>query len=247
MTAGSVRGSGRAGPAAQTSKLPVPEVVATNVLSDAAVPSEPPTYRIVVPDWTTAPSVRGCGQGDLVRRRRPRHDRAERRRAGQRLVAVRAEVERAPGEDPEIDRLVDGEVVGPVGDVAEHEDEQDEPERGLERRPAPAAARRAGRRTPVRASWRRPGVQGLLRHRPPSRPGPAARLVAYLTSRVPFIVVGWTWQMNVYVPALRAGTAYCRVAGPVKNAVSPIATAAPPGSLMTTLCGPVCVCCRTPG
>ena len=33
-----------------------------NVVSAAFVPSDPPTYRSVVPDWTTAPSVRGAGR-----------------------------------------------------------------------------------------------------------------------------------------------------------------------------------------
>src|ERR687889_678438 len=61
MTDRSDRGSGSGGPAVHLSKLPTPEVVAMNVFSDAFVPSEPPTYRIVVPDWTTAPSVRGSG------------------------------------------------------------------------------------------------------------------------------------------------------------------------------------------
>src|SRR3954471_2064350 len=54
------RGAGRLGPGAHLSKLPVPVVLAMKVLSEGVVPSEPPTYRIVVPDWTTAPSVRGA-------------------------------------------------------------------------------------------------------------------------------------------------------------------------------------------
>src|SRR6266487_4465128 len=62
MTERFVRGSGSFGPAAQTSKLPTPDVLAMNVLSDAVLPSEPPTYRIVVPDWTIAPSVRASGR-----------------------------------------------------------------------------------------------------------------------------------------------------------------------------------------
>src|SRR6185369_9360655 len=56
------RGSGSFGPAAHLSKFPTPDVLAMNVLSEAAVPSVPPTYMIVVPDWTTAPSVRGSGR-----------------------------------------------------------------------------------------------------------------------------------------------------------------------------------------
>ena len=55
------RGSGRSGPAVHLSKLPVPDVFEMKVLADAADPSDPPTYRIVVPDWTMAPSVRGSG------------------------------------------------------------------------------------------------------------------------------------------------------------------------------------------
>src|SRR6476659_7061005 len=61
MTDRSVRGSGSFGPGAHVSKFPTPEVFEMNVLSDAFVPSEPPTYMIVVPDWTIAPSVRGSG------------------------------------------------------------------------------------------------------------------------------------------------------------------------------------------
>src|SRR3954451_4569956 len=55
------RGSGSLGPGDHLSKLPTPDVVAMKVASEAVEPSEPPTYRTVVPDWTTAPSVRGAG------------------------------------------------------------------------------------------------------------------------------------------------------------------------------------------
>src|SRR6476619_7662056 len=61
MTARFDRGCGSFGPSDQTSKLPTPDVLAMNVLSEGAEPSEPPTYMIVVPDWTIAPSVRGSG------------------------------------------------------------------------------------------------------------------------------------------------------------------------------------------
>ena len=120
-----------------------------SVVSVAVFPSDPPMYRSFVPVWTTAPSVRGAGSDDLGGDGLPRHDRADRRRAGQRLVLGRAEVDRAPGEDPEVDRLVDREVVGPIRDVAEHEDHEDEPEGGLERRPAqPSASSRPNRARP---------------------------------------------------------------------------------------------------
>src|SRR6476646_9396000 len=66
MTDRSVRGSGSFGPGAQVSKLPTPEVFEMNVLSDAVVPSDPPTYMIVVPDWTIAPSLRGSGNAISV-------------------------------------------------------------------------------------------------------------------------------------------------------------------------------------
>ena len=51
------------------------------------------------------------------------------------------------------------------------------------------------------------------------------------------MTLGWTWQRNAYEPALSAGTAYDRLPGPVKNAVSPIGTAVPLESWITTLCG----------
>src|SRR3954447_904028 len=62
MTAASDRGSGSFGPAVHLSKLPVPETFDWNVSSDAVPPSEPPTARIVVPDWTMDASVRGSGR-----------------------------------------------------------------------------------------------------------------------------------------------------------------------------------------
>src|SRR3954454_20217196 len=61
--------------------------------------------------------------------------------------------------------------------------------------------------------------------------------VAYLTSRVPFIVDGCTWHTYVYVPAASAGTEYETFFGPWNGDVSPIWTGVPPGSLITTLCG----------
>src|SRR6476620_2470574 len=57
----SERGSGRSGPFAHLSKLPVPTVGATNTDDCAFCPSEPPMYRIFVPTWTAVPSVRGSG------------------------------------------------------------------------------------------------------------------------------------------------------------------------------------------
>src|SRR6476646_1888397 len=60
-TLASDRASGRAGPSAHLSKLPVPTVCATYTDVWAAFPSEPPMYRILVPTWTAVPSVRGCG------------------------------------------------------------------------------------------------------------------------------------------------------------------------------------------
>src|SRR5213595_3758281 len=66
MTERLVRGSGRFGPGDHLSKLPTPDVVAMNVLFEAVFPSEPPTYMIVVPDWTIAPSVRGSGSASWL-------------------------------------------------------------------------------------------------------------------------------------------------------------------------------------
>src|SRR4051794_18526978 len=62
MTAALERGAGSFGPLTHLSKLPVPETFVWNVSSDAALPSEAPTKRSVVPDWTMDPSVRGCGR-----------------------------------------------------------------------------------------------------------------------------------------------------------------------------------------
>ena len=61
-TAALARGSGSFGPSAHLSKLPTPDVFATKVVSVAAVPSLPPMYRILVPNWAIAPSIRGAGQ-----------------------------------------------------------------------------------------------------------------------------------------------------------------------------------------
>ncbi len=66
MTAASERGAGSFGPSDHLSKLPVPEVFAMNVVSTAFEPSDPPTYRSVVPDWTTVPSVRAAGRAISV-------------------------------------------------------------------------------------------------------------------------------------------------------------------------------------
>ncbi len=63
---------------------------------------------------------------------------AHRCRAGQGLVLGRAEVDRGPDEEPEVHGLLDGEVVRPVRDVPEHDDDHEEPEQGLDECPAPA-------------------------------------------------------------------------------------------------------------
>src|SRR5882672_2981434 len=66
MTAASARGAGSFGPSTHLSKLPVPDVFATNVVSTAFDPSDPPTYSSVVLDWTTEPSVRAAGSAISV-------------------------------------------------------------------------------------------------------------------------------------------------------------------------------------
>src|SRR4029078_13148422 len=133
-------------------------------------------------------------QRDLLWRDLPRDRRPDGRRARQRQVRRRAEVDRAPGEDAEVDRPVDREVVGPVRNVAQQEDDQDEPEHRLDRRPAPAVAIEQPEEGPASrrcsARWKR----RLLRHRPPVGPRRWRRPVGYLTVSVPVIVVGWTWQ-----------------------------------------------------
>ena len=104
-------------------------------------------------------------------------------------VLRRAEVDRRPAEDPEIERPGDDEVVGPIRDVAEGHDDHEEPEGGLREGPAPAfAVEQAEQRAAVDGST---GGQ-RLGHR-------------YSTVRVPVIAgIGWTEQMKVYVPASRA-------------------------------------------
>ena len=92
-----------------------------------------------------APSVRGCGQVQLGGRRLPRDHRPDRRRARQRLVGRRAEVDRRPDEDAQVDRPADRQVVRPVREVAEHQDDDDEPGERLDRSPRPAVRRRAAR------------------------------------------------------------------------------------------------------
>ena len=79
-------------------------------------------------------------QRQLLRRLLPRPDGADRCRAGQTLVLGRAEVDRRPRQHPQVHRPVDREVVRPIRDVAEDEDDDNEPEGGLERRPTPAVS-----------------------------------------------------------------------------------------------------------
>src|SRR6476469_484220 len=55
------RGAGSLGPSLHLSKLPVPTVVETYVVSTAVWPSEPPMYSRVVPIWMTDPPVRPAG------------------------------------------------------------------------------------------------------------------------------------------------------------------------------------------
>ncbi len=77
-------------------------------------------------------------QGQLRGRGLPGQDGPGRGRTGERAVLGRAEIDRRPGEDAQVDRREDGEVVGPVRDVAEHDDDDDEPEERLQRGPRPA-------------------------------------------------------------------------------------------------------------
>src|SRR2546425_10417414 len=100
----------------------------------------------------------------------PGNDGPDGSRAGQGLVFRGAEVDRAPGEDPEIDRLVDGEVVGTIRDVAEQEHDQDEPEGRLDRGPAPAPGVEQAEQCPA-AGLYRSRLERLLRHRPPTSLG----------------------------------------------------------------------------
>ena len=113
--------------------------------------------------------MRGCGKVQLRRRGLPWHEAADRCRARQRLVLRRAQVDRRPDEDAEVDRPTDGQVVGAVGEVAEDEDDDDQPDERLDRGPAPAV----GVEQPEHgATSRHRGSRSerLLRHRPPSSP-----------------------------------------------------------------------------
>ena len=205
-TLASERGSGSGGPSAHLSKLPIPEVGATKTVDCAAVPSVPPMYRILVPSCVAEPSVRGGGQVQLCRRLVPGRDRPDRRRARQGLVGRRAEIDRGPREDAQIHRPVDGEVVGAVGDVPEQQDDDDQPDEGLDPGPRPAVRVEQAEQGPL-ARHDHPGSERPLGHRPPSSPGDRSSRspVDHCAVRVP-VMLGCTEQTNGYAPAASAGT-----------------------------------------
>ena len=138
------------------------------------VPSDPPMYRSCVPTWTIDPSVRGAGRvssgGDgsqgTIAPSGAGH--------GSDLVLGRAEVDRRPDHDAEVDRPGDREVVGAVGDVAEHDDDDDQPDGGLDGRPPPAVRVEQAEQGPS-SRYRGAGCERLLRHRPPILTRPTIR------------------------------------------------------------------------
>src|SRR3954451_17374802 len=115
----------------------------------------------------------------------PRHKSAERRRAWEGFVLVRTEVDRRPDEQPELERAVDGEVVGPVRDIAEHQDDDHEPDERLEASPRPAVSvEQTEERAPLRHD--ETGPEG----------GTGRPRSAHPAIRVP-VMFGWTEQLNV--------------------------------------------------
>ena len=152
------------GPSAHSSKLPSGDGLGdVHVSTGRSSPSEPPMYRSLVPTWAMPPSVRGPAArarpatAATARPRRPAPGRAG-------LVLGGAEVDRRPDEHAEVDGPVDGQVVRPVGDVAEHQDDDHQPDPGLDAGPRPAVRveqpeqRALARDRPARAE--------LLGHRP---------------------------------------------------------------------------------
>ena len=76
-------------------------------------------------------------QRQLGRRGVPGHDATHRHRARQVLVLRRAEVDRRPRDDPQVDGLGHGEVVRAIRDVAQQQDDDRGPHERLDRRPGP--------------------------------------------------------------------------------------------------------------
>ena len=90
-------------------------------------------------------------QAQFLRRGLPRDDRAGRRRARQGLVGRRAQVDRGPDQDAEVDGAPDREVVRAVGQVAQHEDDDQQPGEGLSGRPGPAVSVEQAEEDPLAA------------------------------------------------------------------------------------------------
>src|SRR5437867_13135625 len=57
-----LRGAGSLGASFHGENVPAVNALVMTTLSVAVFPSEPPTYRIFVPAWTVAPSMRGAGR-----------------------------------------------------------------------------------------------------------------------------------------------------------------------------------------
>ena len=196
-TLASERGSGSGGPSAHGSKLPIPTVSARRRRSTArSSPSEPPMYSSLVPTCDAVPSVRGAGSASSV------GDACHGTTAptgaghgsvsfsgGQKLIGDQART-------PELDRPVDRQVVGAVRDVAEQQDDDDEPDEGLDAGPRPAVRVEQPEQGPL-ARHDRPGSERLLGHRPPSSPGDRSSRspVDHSAVRVP-VMFGWTEQTN---------------------------------------------------
>ena len=109
-------------------------------------------------------------QGQLRRRFVPRSQCADRRRAGQALVLGRAQVDRGPGQDAQLHGPVDGQVVRAIRDVSQHQDDDDQPDEGLDPGPPPAVRIEQAEQGPL-ARHHHPGSERPLRHRPPSSSG----------------------------------------------------------------------------
>jgi hypothetical protein len=136
--AASARGAGSAEALSQSPKLPS-TVARVPTTSAVGCPfTRPPTMYRFSPDCTALPSARGRRERQLLGAPLPGDERTDRRRARQRLVAGVAPVDGAERVVADVDRGRDGRVVHPVRDVAEQQDDQPEPEQGLEegRRPA---------------------------------------------------------------------------------------------------------------
>ncbi len=165
-TLASERGSGSGGPSLHLSKLPIPDSWATNTVVLRRLAIGPADVQDLGPELRGGTIRSRARAGQIGRRLVPRRDRPDRRRARQALVRGRAEIDRGPCEDAQLHGPVDRQVVGAVGDVPEQQDDDDQPDEGLDPGPRPAVRVEQAEQGPL-ARHDHPGSERPLRHRPP--------------------------------------------------------------------------------